>query len=206
LLEKKLRINDRECQAIVSKHAGTPILFLHGFSYTSDIWRKIGLLDILAEKKISFLALDMPYGKKSQCMPRSSDPETNETFALEAFKSEFGPKMPFAIVGASLGGYIALRIASRRPAAALLLVSPTRTDRPELVQAYKSFNFPVVIVWGTRDIIVSGKKLREMTSQLPDARMSVYEGASHSAYKDQPERFSKELLELYGLARRKPGF
>jgi pimeloyl-ACP methyl ester carboxylesterase len=63
-----------------------------------------------------------------------------------------------------------------------------------------------VIVWGTRDIIVSGKKLREMASQLPDARMSVYEGASHSAYKDQPERFSKELLELYGLARRKPGF
>ena len=37
-----------------------------------------------------------------------------------------------------------------------------------------------------------------MAGKLPDAKISVYEGAGHSAYKDQPEKFTKELLDLYG--------
>ncbi|HEX9262221.1 MAG TPA: alpha/beta hydrolase [Candidatus Bathyarchaeia archaeon] len=197
MIEKKLKISDRECLALASNDAGTPVMFLHGFSYTRDIWRRIGTLNALIERKIPFLALDMPYGKKSVCVPKSSDVETNEIFAFEAFKSEFGVGTPSVIVGASLGGYIALRYAARRPVKALMLVSPTRTGQQELVEPYSRFNFPVRIVWGSRDIIVSERDLREMAGRLPNAKISVYEGAGHSAYKDQPERFNRELLELY---------
>ncbi len=197
MMEKKLRIKDRECQALASKDAGTPIMFLHGFSYTSDVWRRTGTLNALIERKIPFLALDMPYGKKSACVPKSSDVVTNEIFAFEAFKGEFGLETPSVIVGASLGGYIALRYAARRHVKALMLISPTRTGQQELVEAFSRFNFPVRIVWGSRDIIVSERDLREMVSRLPNAKISVYEGAGHSAYKDQPEKFNRELLELY---------
>jgi pimeloyl-ACP methyl ester carboxylesterase len=192
-----LHIVDRECRALVSKESGTPIIFLHGFSYTSDIWRRIGLLNTLTEKKVPFLALDMPYGAKSACKPKSSDAEINVNFASEAFKKEFGPEKDPVIVGASFGGYIALRYATLNPVKALMLVSPTRTDKPQLVIAYKAFNFPVRIVWGPRDTIVSQEELREMVRRLPNAKISVYEGAGHAAYKDQPERFIKELFELY---------
>lgn len=197
LKEKRLRTEDRECRAFVSEDAGTPIMFLHGFSYSSDIWRKIGILDALGENKIPFLALDMPYGRNSLCTPKSSDEETNFTFAFEAFKNEFGAERTPVVVGASFGGYIALRYALRSPVKALMLVSPTRTDRPQLVQAYKRFTFPVRVVWGTSDIIVSQKELREMAGKLPDAKIAVYEGGGHSAYKDEPGKFIKELLDLY---------
>ncbi len=100
-------------------------------------------------------------------------------------------------MGASLGGYITLRYAARRPVKALMLISPTRTGQQELVEAYSRFNFPVRIVWGPRDIIISERDLREMAGRLPNAKISVYKGASHSAYKDQPEKFNRELLELY---------
>ncbi len=197
MIEKKLRIKDRECQVFASKDVGTPIMFLHGFSYNSDIWRRTGTLKVLIERKIPFLALDMPYGKKSVCVPKSSDVETNEIFAFEAFKSEFGVETSLVIVGASLGGYIALRYAARRHVKALMLISPTRTGQQELVEAYSRFNFPVRIVWGSRDIIVSERDLREMAGRLPNAKISVYEGAGHSAYKDQPEKINRELLEIY---------
>ena len=197
MLEKKLRVENRECRAVVSKETGTPIMFLHGFSYNSDIWLKIGIRDALVEKNIPFLALDMPYGKNSVCTLKSSDEETNVTFAVEAFKNEFGPERTPVVVGASLGGYIALRYASRTPVKALMLVSPTRTDRPQLVQAYERFTFPVRIVWGSKDIIVSQRELREMAGKLTDATISVYERAGHSAYKDEPGRFINELFDLY---------
>ncbi len=128
-MEKKLGIKDRECQAFASKNVGTPIMFLHGFSYNSDIWRRTGTLNVLIERKIPFLALDMPYGKKSVCVPKSFDVETNEIFAFEAFKSEFGLETPLVIVGASLGGHIALRYAAQRHVKALMLISPTRTGQ-----------------------------------------------------------------------------
>ncbi len=197
MTEKELRISNRECRALVSKESGTPIMFLHGFSYTSDIWRKIGVLSVLIEQKIPFIALDMPYGDKSACKPKSPDAETNLNYASEAFKSEFGSDSPPVIVGASLGGYIALRYATQNPVKALMLVSPTRTDRTQLVEAYEKFNFPVRIVWGPKDTIVSQEELTKMASRLPNAKMSIYDGAGHAAYKDRPESFKKELLELY---------
>ncbi len=197
LTEKELRISNRECKAIVSNESGTPIMFLHGFSYTNDIWRRIGILSILTEKKIPFIALDMPYGDKSACKPRSSDAEINVNFASEAFKSEFGSDTTPVIVGASLGGYIALRYATQNPVKALMLVSPTRTDKPQLVEAYQNFNFPVRIVWGPKDTIVSQEELHRMASRLPNAKIAIYDGAGHAAYKDKPESFKKELLELY---------
>jgi pimeloyl-ACP methyl ester carboxylesterase len=32
---------------------------------------------------------------------------------------------------------------------------------------------------------------------LPNAKLVIYDGAGHSAYKDQSDRFKHDLLELY---------
>jgi pimeloyl-ACP methyl ester carboxylesterase len=199
-LEKTLTVDGCKCQALYYKAPGTPIVFLHGLSYTIGVWQKIGITDVLMEKKVPFLALDMPYGLKSQCHPKTRDPQTNVNFTAGAVKQVFGIIEP-VVVGASLGGYIALNYAAQFPVKGLFLVSPAHAfDNDVLVKAYGGFKFPVRIVWGSQDSVISGEEMRTLADKLPKAKMLVYNGAAHSAYVDQPEWFRRDLLELYANA------
>jgi len=200
-MEKTLSAADHKCPALYFAAPGVPIVFLHGLSYTLNIWENIGVTKLLIEKRVPFLALDMPYGLRSKCQPKTRNPEANVTFVAEAVKSVFGSAVP-VLVGASIGGHVALRYAARFPVKGLLLISPGGAFEEDLVQSYKKFNFPVKIIWGSQDNIISGEELRTLSDKLPNAKLLVYNGASHSAYRDQPEMFKKDLLELYAAAER----
>ena len=78
-----------------------------------------------------------------------------------------------------------------------MLISPARALEPDLTQSYGNFRFPTTIVWGTEDNIVASEDMRTLADRLPNAKLVVYDGANHSAYKDQPDRFKHDLLELY---------
>jgi pimeloyl-ACP methyl ester carboxylesterase len=176
------------------------VVLLHGLSYTIDIWQQIGLTDTLIEKRIPFLALDMPYGLKCQCHPKNRDPKVNIAFASEAAKSVFGDAAP-VVVGASYGGFIAMRYAEQHPVRGLMLVAPAHAfDDEALLKAYSRFTFPIRVVWGALDSIISGEEMRTLTERLPNAKLLVYSGAAHSAYQDRPEWFNRDLLELYANA------
>lgn len=175
------------------------MVFLHGFSYTREVWKNIGATNLLSEKHVPFLALDMPYGSKSECQPKSHSVEVNVAFAREAIQSTFGSNPP-VVVGASLGGHIALLYAARYPVKGLLLVSPTRVFHEELLKVYNKFTFPVRLIWGSKDTIVSGEDLRNLAAKLPNAKLVTYEGAGHSAYSNEPDRFKRDLMELYAIA------
>jgi pimeloyl-ACP methyl ester carboxylesterase len=194
-----LNLAGHKCSALYYAASGVPIVFLHGLSYTADIWQRIGVLDLLMKKHVPFLALDMPYGLKSQCQPKTRDPQKNIAFANEAVKTVFGSAVP-VIVGASIGGNMALHYASKFPVKGLLLVSPARALEPDLAKAFSQFKFPTTIIWGTQDNIISGEDMRVLTDKLSNAKLVVYEGANHSAYKDEPDRFKQDLLELYANA------
>jgi pimeloyl-ACP methyl ester carboxylesterase len=180
---------------------GVPIVFLHGLSYTKDIWQSIGVTDLLTHKRVPFLALDMPYGLRSKCQRKTRNPEANVMFAAEAVKNVFGSAAP-VLVGASIGGHVALRYAAQFPVKGLLLIAPGRAFEVDLLKLYPKFNFPVKIIWGAQDNLISGEEMRTLSDKLPNAKLLVYNGASHSAYKDQPEQFKKDLLELYAAAER----
>ena len=75
-----------------------------------------------------------------------------------------------------------------------------RALEEDLVQSYGKFNFPVRIIWGSQDNFISGEEMRTLADKLPNAKLLVYNGAAHSAYKDQPELFKRDLLELYAIA------
>jgi pimeloyl-ACP methyl ester carboxylesterase len=199
LKEKNIQAAGYSCRAFLHQASGVPVVFLHGFSYTSEVWQRIGILDVLSEKKVPFLSLDMPYGKKSECQPKTQNVEKNVAFAKEAIESVFESQIPI-LVGASMGGYTALNCAVQFPVKGLLLISPTRVLQEHLVQAYSRFKFPVHIIWGSQDNIVSGEDLRTLSNMLPKAKLITYEGASHSAYLSQPDRFKRDLLELYASA------
>ena len=198
-MEKTLSVTGYKCPALYYTASGAPIVFLHGLSYAADIWQRIGVTDLLMKKRVPFLALNMPYGLKSQCQPKTRDPEKNITFINEAVKTFFGSAVP-VLVGASIGGNMALRYAARFSVRGLLLVAPARALEPDLVQFYNQFKFSTTIVWGSQDNIVASEDMRTLADKLPNAKLVVYDGANHSAYKDQPDRFKHDLLELYANA------
>lgn len=198
-MEKPLNVSGYKCPAIYYTGPGIPIIFLHGLSYTADIWKRIGVTDLLMKKRVPFLALNMPYGLKSECQPKTRNPEKNISFINEAVKTFFGSAVPI-LVGASIGGNMALRYSACFPVKGLLLVSPARSLEPDLVAVYDQFKFSTTIIWGSEDNIVAGEDMRTLSDKLPNAKLVVYDGASHSAYKDQPDRFKNDLLELYANA------
>jgi pimeloyl-ACP methyl ester carboxylesterase len=197
--ETTLSTSGYKCKAIIHRAQGTPIVFFHGYSYNSAIWQRISVTSLLEEKHVPFLALDMPYGQKSECQPKTHDAQANVTFAREAIQETFTAEAPI-LVGASLGGRIALRYATWFPVKGLLLVAPARALEEDLVESYGRFTFPVRIIWGSEDNIVSGEELRALSEKLPNAKLVTYEGASHSAYVSQSDRFKRDLLELYASA------
>jgi pimeloyl-ACP methyl ester carboxylesterase len=200
-MEKTLSASGHKCPALYFVASGVPVVFLHGLSYTMDIWQRIEVTELLIEKRVPFLALDMPYGLRSKCQPKTRNPEANVAVAAEAVKSVFGSVVP-VLVGASIGGHIALMYAARFPVKGLLLIAPARALDEDLLKSYGRFNFPVKIIWGSQDNIISGEEMRTLADKLPNAKLLVYNGASHSAYKDQPELFKRDLLELYATAER----
>lgn len=197
-MEKTLNTTGYKCSAIYNKaEGGTPIVFLHGLSYTISVWQRIKVLDVLAEKKIPFLALDMPYGTKSECTPKTQEVQPNVDFVAAATKRLFGDEAP-VLAAASFGGYIALNYAATHPVKGMLLVSPAYAfENLELSQKYTNFQFPVRVIWGSNDTIISGEEMRTLVDKLPSAKLLVYKDAAHSAYQDQPEWFRTDLLKLY---------
>ncbi len=198
-MEKILEVADHKCHSISSAGSGVPIIFLHGYSYTSEIWQQIGVTDLLIQKNIPFLAIDMPYGVRSKCLPKTHSPQQNLNVVKQAIQTVFGSQIPI-LVGASIGANITLRYATSFPVKGLVLIAPGRALEPELLHLYSKFIFPTTIIWGSEDNIVAGETIRTLAQKLPKAKLIVYEGAGHSAYKDQPEHFKHDLLELYAKA------
>ncbi len=198
-MEKTLTLAGCKFQAMYFNSPGVPIVFLHGLTFTSDVWQRIGVTELLMEKHVPFLALDMPYGSKSNCHPKTRNPEANVSVVAEAVKSVFGSATP-VLVGASLGGNIALRYATKLPVKGLLLIAPANAFADDLVQSYGKFRFPVRIIWGSQDNIVSGEEMRDLADKVPNAKLLVYKDASHAAYLSQPELFKRNLLEFYATA------
>jgi pimeloyl-ACP methyl ester carboxylesterase len=199
LTEKILDVANHKCRAIYSLASGVPVVFLHGFSFTSDVWQRTGVTELLKEKHVPFLALDMPYGLKTECQPKTRNVEANVSVVREAFQKIFDAAVP-VLVGASVGGHVALRYAARFPVKGLLLLAPVRVLEEKLVPAYSQFQFPVRIICGSEDQIVSLEELRNLADKLPNAKLKVYEGEGHAAYLARPDRFRRDLLELYASA------
>jgi pimeloyl-ACP methyl ester carboxylesterase len=201
LSEKTLNLAGCRCRGVYSSGSGVPVVFLHGFSFTSEIWQRTGIISVLLERKVPFLALDMPYGLKSECKQKTRNTEINVNFVQEAVQQVYGSATP-VLVGASLGGHIALQFASRFPVKGLLLLAPTRVFQGELAKAYERFRFPVRIIIGSKDRIVSLHDLHDLVSKLADARLNLYEGAGHAAYLSNSARFLQDFLEFYTAAQK----
>ncbi len=191
MIEESVRFGDFLCRVIRSANEGeNPVVFLHGYAFNSEVWKEINVLKALEEKGIPFIAIDMPYGSKSRCQPKTDDVEKN----VEVVEMAVGDREPI-IVGASLGGYIALRYAVRKKVRGLLLVAPVRGLEEDLMKEYDKLKGKVWIIYGENDEVVPKWEMKDLAKAL-DAELIVYENAGHPAYLDRPERFKEDLLKF----------
>jgi len=163
--EKIITSAKHRCRAIVNKELGIPIVFLHGYSYTSEVWNRTGALELLKLKKVPFLALDMPYGAKSVCQHEAETWRSTSPSPKKPLPSFFGEAAP-VLVGASLGGHMALQYAARFQVKGLFLSAPVRILEGALPQYYGKFTFPVHIIIGSEDRIASKEDLRCLVDKL----------------------------------------
>jgi len=192
MIEETVKIDEFTCRIIRSNNvSNTPVVFLHGYVFTSEVWREINVLDFLEKRGIPFIAIDMPYGLKSKCNPKTKDPNSN----VNLVKKIIGDFEPI-IVGASLGGYIALKYSLKNNVKGLLLIAPVRCFEEDLMESYKNFKVTTYIIYGENDKIVSLDNMKKL-SKLLNAKLIIYNNADHPAYLNNPSKFKEDLLELY---------
>ncbi len=172
-----------------------PILLLHGARYSSETWRELGTLDLLAREGFRALAVDLPGFGAS---PASNVPREELLGSLIAALHVNRP----LVVAPSMSGEVALPLAARHPEsiAGLVAIAPAGIDR--FAGELTGSALQALIVWGSADDIVPLAEADRLAAALPHARKLVIEGAGHACYRDQPERFHAELLAFArGLAR-----
>ena len=183
-----------ECPCISEGPRGAPgVLLLHGYSFRGETWREAGVLQGLAARGFRVAAPDMPYGRRTGCSKRSRDPLLNVEVAKSAAARCLGEERPF-IVGASLGGRIALHYAARVGARGLFLASPALKWSDPVWELVGLVKVPVVIVRGGRDFVP--RRIHEELARRLGARLLVYEDAGHAMYLDRPERFLEDLVSF----------
>lgn len=207
-MPKELRVSygDYECRALAGGEGPPQLVLLHGYSFTSEVWAEVSLLDRLDSSGIAYVALDMPYGMRSECTKRTRDMVVNISF-LEGLVEKWGVgEDSLVLLGASLGGHVALLYAAKWGARGLVLVAPVGVDDPELKKAGERLRgLPALIVYGDRDPIVSLDEMERLKAMFGErARLSIYEGAGHPAYLYEKDRFVREVMDFLrelGLAR-----
>lgn len=101
--------------------AGAPLVLLHGIGASHRIWHPV--IPALAER-FDVLAVDLPGFGDSAPLPAQVEPHPAALAATVAsFLDDLGITAPH-IAGNSLGGWVALELAGRRPVASLALLSP----------------------------------------------------------------------------------
>jgi pimeloyl-ACP methyl ester carboxylesterase len=100
---------------------GAPLVLLHGIGLSRRSWEPV--VPALAER-FDVIAVDLPGFGGSESLPADVEPVPSALAAAVAgLLDELGVTAPH-VAGNSLGGWVALELASARPAASLTLLSP----------------------------------------------------------------------------------
>jgi abhydrolase domain-containing protein 14 len=172
-----------------------PVLLLHGARFSSETWRELGTIELLARQGYRVLALDLPGFGRSE---RSGIPSAELLPALLPLLSE----RPVAVVSPSMSGRFSLPLVARRPTYVSGFVAVAPVEIPTYLQRLSGAQVPTLIVWGENDAVIPLRQAESLAAALPNSRQVILEDARHPCYLDRPMEFHRELLRfLDGLPR-----
>jgi pimeloyl-ACP methyl ester carboxylesterase len=107
--------------------SGQPLVLVHGLGLSWRSWQPV--LDAL-EDRHDVVAIDLPgFGESPRLPNRAAPTPARLADAVESELDRLGLNAP-ALVGNSLGGWIALELARRRRAARAVVISPSGLESP----------------------------------------------------------------------------
>lgn len=169
----------------IEEGIGIPVLLLHGARFNATTWVETGTVRAISEAGYRAVSLDLPgYGKSE----RGSF--GNFTEFLHAFISQQSLREPI-LLGASMGGALALDYALRYSVKGLILVGAVGVAerRAELVSLKE---VPSLLIWGKRDSVSPPENYRAYLGAVPGAVLR-HVGDQHACYLDDPISFNREL-------------
>jgi pimeloyl-ACP methyl ester carboxylesterase len=165
LVEHELEVAGHRTRVLELAGTAPGIVLLHGWGDSADTWRP--LLAALRERKRRAIAVDLPgFGRASSLQAGEMLPQL-DAFVAELIAGWAGGG-PVVVAGNSIGGSLALRLASSAPQLSLAGVVPVAPDGFELAG------------WGEeieRDPIV--RALLDMPIPVPNALLRSSVGTEH---------------------------
>ncbi len=168
---------------------GRPVLFLHGARFSSETWRELGTLELLARQGYRVLALDLPgFG-------RSEDPGIPPGELLASVLPLLSDR-PMVVVSPSMSGRFSLPLVVERPSYVAGFVPIAPVGIPEHLDRLAGSRVPALIFWGENDRVVPPRQAESLAKAMPASRRVILEGARHPCYLDRPIEFHRELLQF----------
>ncbi len=188
--ERELLLSEKKVHYLeTGDRSGLDVLLLHGARFSSETWRSLSTLDLLAEAGFHAIALDLPGYGRSEVSPL--DPEAFLAEAMAALGLE-----PAVVVSPSMSGQYSFPLLIRSPdkVAGFVPIAPAGSDR--YLRLLKKVKVPTLVIWGEKDEIIPMEKSDALVAVLEDAKRVILKGAGHPCYVDSPQEFHRELLSF----------
>ncbi len=169
--------------------SGGNVVLLHGRNSHSGTWRKN--FPALVERNLVF-APSLPT-RRGMLSPGTI---ADYAACVAEAAGELGIS-DAAVVGNSMGGWVAMRLALLYPRtfSRLVLEDTAGAESEEAGSLERAF-VPTMIVWGEHDSILGAGVGRQLHSRLSGSSLELVKGAGHVPHWERPEEFNR-LLTAY---------
>jgi len=188
IVEDWIELEGARLKFLSAGHQGPmTVLLLHGGRFNSKTWLDLGTIHALAKAKLHVVAVDLPgFGaspatglQRSDILPLLVEAIGCERVLLVSPSMSGTFSLPFVIDHSELvAGYVP--------------IAPAGIDQYR--HSLHEIHVPTWIMWGSADTVFPLQQGKNMAAAIPGAQLSIYEGATHPCYLDQPDRFHQELI------------
>lgn len=181
---------ERTAADATAANASVTVLFLHGASFTADVWVDTGLLDQVAAAGFRAVAIDMPgYGRSSQTGQGPAEFLANYIATLDA--------SAVVLVSPSASGGLSLPLVIERPEllAGFVPIAPVGID-VFLSAVTTPIELTTLVVWGEDDTLIDSGQAGPLAAAFSPGEVAVLSGAGHAAYQDRPGEFGELLIDF----------
>ncbi|XP_042893506.1 protein ABHD14B-like [Penaeus japonicus] len=170
--------------------SGEVVVLLHGAKFSSENWKELDTIGILAAMGHRVVAPDLPgYGETSKVEPGDKADFLQELFTkLEITKP--------ILISPSMSGSYSIPFVIKYPQDLSGYVPIAPVDSEKLKANDPELMIPTLITYGELDMDLGHKSREVLFSRIPTSQIVPLPDANHDAYRDQPVLFHTLLYNF----------